>query len=207
MDKRVYREKAPIELEIISLYLSDYKTKIHIREIARRINKNHRTVLLALKRLETSGVMKYETVGKSKQYFLNISNVITKDYIRNSESFKTRKLLETQFIFKKLLTELSQDLANTPILLFGSYAKGEETKKSDIDVFIIKDASKKSIINKIHEFFSRHGLNVQIQKSTQMEFEEAIKERDNLVIEILKSHIILNNIELFVDIFWRYYGR
>ncbi|HLD57360.1 MAG TPA: nucleotidyltransferase domain-containing protein [archaeon] len=207
MDKKVYMEKVPIEMEIIGLYLSNYKTKIHIREIARRINKNHRTVLLAVKRLEFAGIVNHEVVGKSKQYFLNLSNVIAKDYIRNAESIKTRRLLEKHFIFKKLLTEFSQSLMSTPVLLFGSYAKGEETKKSDIDMFIVKGKREKEIVDRASEFFSRHNLKLQVQKSTQEEFEMAITERDNLAVEILKNHIILNNVELFVDIFWRYYGK
>lgn len=194
-----------IGLEILALYLSDYAARMHVRQISRWLSRNHRTVSLALKRLEKQGIMKHEDVGKNKQYFLNLDNVLTRDCLKNAESLKSMEFLEKHFILKKLLTELSLDMRDTALMLFGSYAKGEETKGSDIDLLILKDKTERKILKNITEFAARHNINIQIQKTTQEQFELAIREKDNLVVEIMKHHVILNNAELFIDIFWRYF--
>ena len=144
-----------IELEILGLYLSDYAAKFHVREISRILDANHRTISLALKALENKGVMKHEIAGKNKQYFLNLDNFLTKEYIRNAESAKKIKLLDKYFVIKKLLAELSEDLKGTPMILFGSYSKGEEAKDSDVDILILKDGKEQKIENIIKEFAKR----------------------------------------------------
>lgn len=191
-----------IELRILTLYLPDYNLSIHVREISRILKKNHRTISLALKKLEDKGIMIYKNVGRSKQYFLNFNNILTKEYIKNVESFKFISFIEKHFAVKKLLNDLSPNIKFIPIIVFGSYAKEEENKESDLDILIINE---KKISDKIKEFSKLYNLKVYIHKFTQKQFENGIKEKDNLVIEIMHNHIILNNIDFFVDIFWRHY--
>lgn len=205
MDKMISNIFNGIGLEILALYLSDYTTRMHVRQISRVTSRNHRTVSLALKRLERQGIVKHEDVGKNKQYSLNLDNVITRDCLKNAESLRSMEFLEKHFVLKKLLTELSQDMRDTALMLFGSYAKGEETEMSDIDLLILKDENEGKMLKDITEFAARHNINIQIQKTTKEQFELAIREKDTLVVEIMKHHVILNNAELFIDIFWRYF--
>jgi len=206
MDKKISNMTfGGIELKILGLYLSDYTAKFHVREISRILDANHRTISLALKALENKGVMKHEIAGKNKQYFLNLDNFLTKEYIRNAESAKKIKLLDKYFVIKKLLAELSEDLKGTPMILFGSYSKGEETKDSDVDILILKDGKEQKIENIIKEFAKRHNIEIQLQKMTGNQFESGIRERDNLIVEIVNNHIILNGSEFFVDMLWRYF--
>ena len=149
--------------------------------------------------------MKHEIAGKNKQYFLNLDNFLTKEYIRNAESAKKIKLLDKYFVIKKLLAELSEDLKGTPMILFGSYSKGEETKDSDVDILILKDGKEQKIENIIKEFAKRHNIEIQLQKMTGNQFESGIRKRDNLIVEIVNNHIILNGSEFFVDMLWRYF--
>ena len=206
MDKKISNMTfGGIELKILGLYLSDYTAKFHVREISRILDANHRTISLALKALENKGVMKHEIAGKNKQYFLNLDNFLTKEYIRNAESAKKIKLLDKYFVIKKLLAELSEDLKGTPMILFGSYSKGEETKDSDVDILILKDGKEQKIENIIKEFAKRHNIEIQLQKMTGNQFESGIRKRDNLIVEIVNNHIILNGSEFFVDMLWRYF--
>lgn len=193
-----------LELRILALYLSDYNLGIHVREISRLLKKNHRTISLALKKLDNKSIMIYKNIGKSKQYFLNFNNILTKEYIKNAESFKFISFIEKNFTIKKLLNELYPHIKFTPIAVFGSYAKREENKESDLDILII-NKDREILLNKIKEFSKLYKIKIHIQKFTQKQFEQGIKEKDNLIIEIMHNHIILNNIDFFVDVFWRHY--
>lgn len=207
MDKKLSKSPQASELEVLKFYLGDYTSRLHVRKISRLAGANHRTVSLALQRLEKKGIMKHEAVGRSKQYFLNLDNFLSKEYIKNAESYLAIRLIERHFMIKKLLAELSPVLKNTPVILFGSYAKGKETKESDLDILVIKTGKEQTVIKKIEGFAELYNVQIQVQKSTQRNFELGVREKDNLAVEIMRNHVILNNSELFVDILWRYYGR
>lgn len=205
MDKKVYIKIA--EMETLKVYLPDYSARFHVRGISRAIKRNHRTISLALKSLESKGVTKHETLGKNKQYFLNFHNFLTKEYIKNTEFYYSMLFIEKHFIIKKMLTEISTKMKGTPLLIFGSYAKGEETKESDIDMLILKDKDWKPLVNSIKEFSARHNMKIHIIEMTQQHFESGAKEKENLIMEIMNNHVILNNVELFVHMFWDYYAE
>ena len=194
-----------LELNILSLYMADYGVRLHVREIARLLKANHRTVSLALQRLEKNRVMDSGMVGKSKQYYLKLDASVTKEFIKSAESYKSISILSTNFLIKKLMNELLLTLRTTPVILFGSYAKGTETKESDIDIVIIKDNNEPHITKVLRDFAQRHYKTVQIQNLSKEQFESGVRRKDHLVIEIVKNHIMLNNNEYFIDVLWRYY--
>jgi len=194
-----------LELNILSLYMADYGVRLHVREIARLLKANHRTVSLALQRLEKNRVMDSGMVGKSKQYYLKLDASVTKEFIKSAESYKSISILSTNFLIKKLMNELLLTLRTTPVILFGSYAKGTETKESDIDIVIIKDNNEPHITKVLRDFAQRHNKTVQIQNLSKEQFESGVRRKDHLVIEIVKNHIMLNNNEYFIDVLWRYY--
>jgi len=202
MDRKVSKGQE-LEMRVMKIYISDYAAKIHVREISRMVKASHRTVSSILSRLESRGIMRHEQVGRSKQYSLNFENVTTKDCIKAAESFWKIRFLEKHFTMKKLIGEISDNLKNTPLILFGSYAKGSETKESDIDILILKTGEEKLAVKKISEFAETYKIDIQLQKASPESFEAGVKERDNLVVEIMKSHIILNNVDFFVDVFCR----
>lgn len=198
----------PHELDIISLYLSDYKRKIHLREIARLLNANHRTIALTLQKLEEKQILIFETIGKNKLYSLNINNISTREYITCTESVQKMKFFEKHFLFKKLLTQLSPFLEKQnnvlPIIIFGSYAKATEEKDSDIDILLFKDMKGKDLGIKIKEFAKQYNKTIQIQEATREQFEAGLWEKDPLVMEIVNHHIILNNNQFFIGMLWMY---
>lgn len=197
------------ELEIISLYLTDYKRKLHVREIARLLKATqHRTTAVTLQKLEKKKIMISEKIGKNKIYSLNIQNINTKEYIICAESVQKMKLLEKHFFLKKLLTDLfpffEANVTIVPIILFGSYAKGKETKESDIDIILFKGHNEKMLAAKIKEFAKQYHKVIQIQQTTREQFEAGMREKDPLVVEIVNHHIILNSSQFFIGMLWRY---
>ena len=206
MDKKIINIFDETEIQIISLYLADYGIKLHGRKIARLLASNHRTILLGLQRLEKKGILKQEHIGKNKMYFLNINNIITKSYIEIAEKARAIAILEKKFLLKRLAEELQFEAIT--LVLFGSYAKAKEDEESDIDILIISDETGKrlnTIANKLREFEKTYHKTIQLQKTTAEQFYRGLKEKDNLVLEIVKSHILLSNGAMFVNFLWRYY--
>ncbi len=201
MDKKLSSIR---EYDVIVPYLGNYGAGFHIREIARKMSMNHRTALLALNSLEKRGIVKHQTSGRNKVFYLNKENPRTKDHVRDVESYRLGHTLNENPTIKELYSSLlSPPISETPIVLFGSYAKGEQDKKSDIDLLLIEKNGK--ILDAIKKFEFKYDINVHVQIISQDKLERGFREKEPLLFEIASEHIILNNQDAFVNILWRHF--
>jgi len=91
-------------------------------------------------------------------------------------------------------------LSNSPIILFGSFAKFNAYKDSDIDLLII--TNKEDIINT--ELLPNPPHIIEMNEKT---FFKALNKHEELIKEIQENHIIINNHSFFVNAFWAYYEK
>jgi len=92
------------------------------------------------------------------------------------------------------------------IILFGSYTKKTYNDESDIDIAYIGKIIEKEL-SKIKQIGELYGKKINVKKVSLKNFEKALKEKDPLVIEIIKNHILLQNPEQFINSLWRYYNE
>ena len=192
--------------KIISLYRFNYLSQYHVREIAKLTKKSHVTLLPHLKALEKDKILISKKIGKNKVYSLNLNNIIAKYYITLSETVESIIFLEQVFLIKKIFAELFKLNSFGTIILFGSYAKKTFKEDSDIDIFYLGDITQNKI-NQIKKIGEIYGKTINIKKSTISNFENRLRKKDPLIIEIIKNHIILQNPEPFIDLFWEYYNE
>ena len=138
-------------------------------------------------------LLKIEKIGKSKVIELNNQNPIVKSHLIISSDEERKDYLKKHPIIKKIYQELDTD---DTVILFGSYAKREQTEKSDIDLLIINKDGKK------HISFSKYEILFKIKINpifiTKKEFKLMLKDKEeNVGKQALYSHIILNNPERF----------
>lgn len=194
------------KLRIISLFRSNYLAQYHVRGMAKLTKKSHVTLLPHLKALENDKILAAKTIGKNKVYSLNFDNLIAKDYLLFAETSESIMYLEEIFLIKKILSEIfSLNLAGT-LVLFGSYAKRTFKEDSDIDLFCIGKITSEEI-QEISAIGKTYGKIINMKKSTLKSFELGLRMKDPLITEIIKSHILLQNSEAFIDALWRYYGE
>lgn len=149
----------------------------------------HRTI----KQIKELLVM--ETIGRAKTLKLNTKNPIIKSHLAISSEKEKKEFLTKQPIIRKISNELkTKDI----VLLFGSYAKGQQTEKSDIDVIVINKDGTKSIPFSKYEILFNKKINPIFV--TKKEFKAMLKDKnENVGKQALKAHIVLNNPEEF----WR----
>jgi len=192
------------KLRILSLYRSNYLAQYHTREMAKLTKKSHVTLLPHLNALEKDKVITAKMMGKNKVYTLNLDNALTKNYIIISELFESILYQEQVFIIKKITTEiLKLNLADS-VILFGSYAKKTFKENSDIDLFYLGEL-KETEITKIKALGKTYGKTLNLKTTTIQNFENGLRTKDALIIEIIKYHAILQNPDIFINAIWRYY--
>ena len=191
-------------LKVLGLYRSDYKRALHLREISRETQVDVKAIQLQLKKLEKKNVLSSVLKGRNKEYSLNLSNSITKYYMILAETFSSISYLVRNFLVKKIISEVGNQIEGT-IVLFGSFAKEEETEESDIDLFVITE--KKINESAFVTVGNLVGREITIKYTSKKRFLEGLDRGDPLIREVVSNHVVLKGIDDLCDIMWRYYAR
>lgn len=120
-------------IDSVKELLFDFPTRrFHVREIARLVNTSAPAVSKALKLLEQK-----EFVSIKKNFLHEVTANRTENFIIEKKIANLQKIHSSG-----LLKFLKDNFKLSTIVLFGSYARGEDTEKSDIDITIIAKEKK-----------------------------------------------------------------
>jgi predicted nucleotidyltransferase/predicted transcriptional regulator len=179
-------------LQILTLFTKNFTSEYYIREVAKLSNISPRTAQLLLEDLETKGIIESKTRGKIKTYKLNHSES-TKRYLIFVEQYKSIAFLEKKPLIKEIIEQIIPHIKGIGIV-FGSYAKNLETKKSDLDIFVVGTYNSKTIKNISKNF----GLEISVKCYPEEIFEKNLK-KDVFLKEILMNHIVFLEAERFIQ--------
>jgi len=183
-------------LEIIKLYLGDYKRNVYLREISRLANIPLNNVQQAVSSLEKDKILKSRIQGKNKYFSLNLDNVKSKLYLLHAEIYKTQAFLE-KYPQCKLFMKEHIDI---PIIVFGSFAKFTAKDDSDLDLLIIAAEGTKLPLHLLP--YKVHDIRI-----TKKSFVKALEKQETLIKEIEESHVILNDHSFYVDVMWWHHAK
>jgi len=138
--------KSP-EQKILSLFVMNPERSFYGREISKKLGISLGAVHAALNSLEKHGILDPERVGKTKLYRSRESDPI----LRTFRIFNTLLALEP-------LVEVMKDFSRQ-VILFGSYATGNFTSSSDLDLFVVSE-EKQKILTRINAFERKCGLDI-----------------------------------------------
>lgn len=139
------------------------------------------------------GLVVLDTIGKAKVVSLNTGNPAIKSYLSVSSEEEKNDFLERQPIIRKIASELdTKDI----VLLFGSYAKGKEKERSDIDIMVVNTKGERSISFSKYEVMFRKKINALFVAKPELR-QMLREEGENVGKQALESHILLNNSEGF----------
>ena len=179
--------------EIMKHFLNGYDKEIYGRELVKKVNISQKNVALTLEEMEKEGVLCSILKGKVRYFSLNKSNPLVSKYILLSE-------IENSIMFFKKYPKvnhvLSQiDKSNKIICIFGSYAKGNQKKDSDLDLFIIGRFDEMEI----KKIGKDYNLDINIKSGSKSDFISSLKSGGSFINEILENHIIISGYENFVE--------
>ena len=115
--------------------------RFYLTQVAQKTKVSDSTVQQILEKKVKKNLIKKEKLGNLSFYFLNQNNLLVKE----------EKILRTLKIIKPLVDQLKD--WSQKIILFGSAASGENTAKSDFDLFILSNEK-----DRIYEIFSRSKI-------------------------------------------------
>ena len=152
-------------------------TGLHLREIARRAGLNSKTIMRELHALRDVGILHSSNVGRQVIYRLNTDCPIY-------EELRTiiRKTVGLVDVLKDALAPLSDRIDFAYI--YGSYASGEETAESDVDLMIVGEGSLRDISPSLRQ--AREILRRQINPTLYraVEYRLALAEEGSFVQQV-----------------------
>lgn len=171
---------------IIELFLKEPEREFHVREVSKLTGRSPTTVSNYLKRYSKKGILKSEK--KLNHLFFRADT--------ENKGFKQLKLSHNlSSLYGSGLVSYLEENYNYPsaIILFGSYAKAENTGKSDIDILIITPNKREEDLSK----FEKKLGSIQLHLHSNNEI-ELMKEKNKELLNNLINGITLSGYwELF----------
>jgi len=176
------QKKVNIVYEII---LELLKRESHGRELSKKLDTSLTRVKSALKELYDLNVIYYTVSGKNHTYNIR-NNLVAKTYVMNAENYKLSKTIMKNPILEPIFKEILKITKSRLIMLFGSYAKGQEKKNRDIDIYI------ENLSN--NEISLIKNINGKISVKTVK-----FNDKDLLIREIINNHVIIRGVEDYYE--------
>ncbi len=155
---------------------------LRVRNIERTLKLSLPSVIRYCKELKQEGILK--TV-KTENIVFYAADKTNENYLLEKKLFNIKQINHSG-----LLNYIKETLNNPVIVLFGSYANGEDTENSDIDLYI-ETPSKKSINLEQFEKLLQRKIHV-------FKYEDLKKIQNNHLANNIINGITLNNyLEVF----------
>lgn len=164
---------------VLEYFLSE-GDRTYLKELSRTLGISPRTAQTYLQLYETAGLLEKEKAGNAIFYSL-ASNAVTK------ELKKAYLLLKISPCINRFVAENPQ-LSN--VTLYGSAARGEQDRSSDIDLLVISP-SKGMNLSGLSQLEKELGLEVKLEIMTIGEWRKISEKKDKFYSSIIKSNIVL----------------
>jgi len=169
------------DLKVLEYFFENSYEQIYLRELSRKTKLSVFTVKKTVDKLVHEGILIEEVKGKMRYVKVNQENLFFR-FLKIS--FNIKKILDSGTVeyLKENIPALSS------IVLFGSVARGEDDKKSDIDLLIIGQKPKRINLLKFERVLKR-DINPIILKWP--EWKRKAEKDKAFYIEIITSGIAL----------------
>ena len=194
------------QLKILKLLIEKQNEQFSMNRIAHILKKPYAHIYNLIQDLVKKKIVRLKPIPPAQ--IVLFSDSVPKDVLVTVEQFRTEEFLKKSSWLKLYM----QDVARTAphpffiLVIFGSYAKGTQTSKSDIDILmIIPNKEEMDIFEPATEHYTKVKKSVIIVDTEG--FLEMVKNTTefNVGNEARKHHFILHNIETYYDLLRRVY--
>ncbi|VVB59460.1 Nucleotidyltransferase domain protein [uncultured archaeon] len=182
------------QLKIFAVFKKDIFASLTFKQIkAQSRQKSNNLIQIALKEFQRQNLVKTQKTGDVASYSLNLGNNLTLSYlnlINELEIYGNKKLPKSAL--KEIQDRISKYSEFFILLVFGSFAEGKATAKSDLDIAVIAESeqSKKEIAPYIETIKRREIINIDYHVFTRNEFLEMLRiDQQNVGKEIYRKNI------------------
>jgi predicted nucleotidyltransferase len=174
--------RSKIAVKILGYYFLNPRAKKYLSELARILESDVGNLDKKIKELEKEGILASEFSGRQKYYFLNT---------RYPFLSGTKKIYETKYGLKEKLSAAFKNLKGLKeAYIFGSYARGDFSSQSDIDILLVGSHSSIEAKRLLFEAQKHLQREFNIVDFTEKEYARRKKNKDEFIRNIFEDKII-----------------
>lgn len=189
-------------LEVLEVFFQNPGKERNAREVSQKSSLSYGTIYNYLNDLEKRKFLSSKKAGKSTMFKPNMSNLELLKYFEILEIRNTREFLQAHKKEKKMLDSILKNQEEIRLAsLFGSFAREEHVKESDIDLLVVGNKKKleEEINKKCKDFGITKGKEINPVFTQVNEFRRGIHKKDKFYKELWKDRVILKGEHLW----WR----
>lgn len=183
-------------LDVLVPFTDNIHRKVHGRGLIDELDLSQKTIQNKLNYLEKEGILKSKSSGRAKEFSLKRENLLTEKILTTVEMTKFYDFISSNFEVREIITDILKDV-DSPLIIYGSFAKDDWNEESDLDVLVIGKSS-----NSIEEIKERYSREIHTMFISEDEFKEGIVNEENYIKGILENHIICRGFEDITS--WRF---
>ena len=168
-----------VRVELLGAFFLHPDKAFYIREVERITGEDHRNVSRELQNLEGIGLLISYRQGNLRYFHLNRQFVLYNEL--RSMYLKTRGVAA---VLKETLTRID-DIEIS--FIYGSFAAGTESEKSDIDLMVIGKLPLEDLLQRIREPEKILGREIQVSLYDPSEIITRLSQNDPFITEVLKN--------------------
>ena len=175
---------------VLRLFFMNPEGKYYLREISRLTGEPISAVQREIGFLEKAGIVKYHREGNLKYYSVN------KEFPFYPELKKI--IYATVGLGEYLTTRLDKPEQIELAFVYGSVARGEETARSDIDLFVVGDVDEGTLHNLVSQIERDTGRTINYTLMTRKEFDARIIQNEPFITRVMSEPklIIKGNLDV-----------
>jgi predicted nucleotidyltransferase len=191
--------------KILEVFFKDPFQEVHLREAVRLSGVSRNNVDNSMRLFVKEDMFKRREISNMVFFKPNLENEALLKIFEFLELEKRKKFYDKNKKIARLLQKYSDtvvDLSNKKIqivILFGSVARGEWTKNSDVDVLAVVSGEENGVTRVLNKAKTDAGPLLEISpiSTTTEKFVEGLKKRTEFYDELWKDRIVLYNEFLF----------
>jgi predicted nucleotidyltransferase len=169
--------------KLITWFFTHIEEKFFIRQLAPIIEEDHANLSRELIRLEKLGILVSERQGSQKYFQVNKGCAFV-DELRGL-------VLKTTGIAGQLKAELETIKGARFALIYGSFARGQETTDSDVDLLLVGNVNQDILDTALQELEKKLGRTINYVLYDWKEFKEKVSSRDGFLTDVLAGDKII----------------
>ena len=191
--------------KILEVFLKDPFKEVHLREMVRLSGVSLTNVDNSMRLFVKEDMFKRREVSNMVFFKPNLENETFLKIFEYLELEKKKEFYDKNKKIARLLQKYTQDIVNLSnkkiqlVILFGSVARGEWTKNSDIDILVVvsgEDSKVTAVLNKAKTDVGPL-LEISPVSTTAEKFIAGFRKRTEFYNELWKDRVVLYNEFLF----------
>jgi len=172
-----------IRTKLLTWFFTHTKEKFFIRQLAPIIGEDHANLSRELIRLEKFGILVSERQGSQKYFQVNEGC----SFLNELRGL----VLKTTGIAGQVKSKIEQIKGIKIAFIYGSFARGQETAESDVDLLLVGDVNQDILDTALQGLEKRLGRTINYVLYDWKEFKEKVSSGDGFITDVLKDEKII----------------